>query len=103
MNFWNDKNKQDIELLYEQLRKIGSRTNIAKEKQDEFEQRLIEVHNLMLSLRESSDLKALEGLKNRLDALELWRGELHRMLVEQSPVSGRPKLSKTGKFLRTRF
>jgi len=103
MKFWNDKNKQDIELLYEQLRKIASRANIAADKQAEFEKEIMALHDGLLKVQTTGSLKALEDIQSRLEKLELWRGELHRMLVEPNPGTGRPKLTKAGRYLKGRF
>lgn len=103
MSFWADKNKADIELLCEQMRKMASRQNIAAEKSAEFDKQINELREGLLKVQTTGSLKALEDIQTRLEKLELWRGELHRMLVEPTPATGRPKLTKTGRFLRGRI
>ena len=103
MSFWTDKNKQDIETLVEAHRKLASRQNLAAEQAERFEEEFTELHAALLKVQTTGSLKALEDIQSRLEKLELWRGELHRMLVEPNPGTGRPKLTKTGRFLKGRF
>ena len=103
MTFWSDKNKQDIELLYEQLRKMASRMN---QRDDDFKgiKETIEIIQRSIGdIQRSSDAKSLEDIRSRLEKMELWRGEIHRLLTAESKGTGRPKLTPTGHFLRKSF
>lgn len=46
------------------------------------------------SAQPSQDLARLE---DRINGLELWKGKVHKLLVEESPATGREKLSRAGK------
>jgi len=48
------------------------------------------------------DVKSFGEAQRKLEALELWKAELMRMLTETS-AAGRPKLNATGRWLKKKF
>ena len=43
------------------------------------------------------------ALEDRINALELWKGKVHRLLVEETPATGREKLTKQGRSFAQTF
>ena len=100
MKFWLDKNKEDIELLYKMMRSMGQRILDGADARDDVIKKIESIEKT-ISTQGKQDREA--DVLRRLDVLELWKADMHRMLIETSPSTGKPKLTKSARFLKSRF
>lgn len=83
---WNEKE------IYKTLEKIH----------EEFKAENKRLNEEILLLRKRTDILQEKDapsaeLKSRIEDLELWRGKIHKMAIDVSPVTGKEKLSKSGR------
>jgi len=100
MKFWADKNKQDIELLYKMMSSHAHRISGGAEERHAVMQKIESIEKT-ISTTGKQDREA--DVLRRIDVLELWKADIHRMLIETSPATGKPKLTKSARFLKSRF
>lgn len=105
MSFWADKNKEDIETLFKSSGDLRSKIELHALNLKRVDEQLLATRkemnpNMLFTLASQEHIKSLEDIRSRLDKIELWKGEIHRLLTTETPNTGRPKLTSQGKFLR---
>jgi len=117
---WPDKNEEQLKIIKEQLRQIGSRLNeidvthstlykSLDAQNDKIDNWINNVDALKTSLNaqgakisllsNSGSVKELNDITASIERLLLWKADIMNMLTEKNPATNRPRLTKMGKKL----
>jgi esterase/lipase len=106
MKFFERHTSQDIQELKDLIQTGGARLNSIEKSMellaDEFKD--LESALSVLKMRQDNvvDDKKINTFISKMEALELWKGEMMRLLTSETNA-GRPKLSSHGQWLKKRF